>query len=387
MLELQPSAAADRSGSQSPDLPEPPSAQPGLSDFVRLGTLAIITAALVALCLLLIVPFLPGVTWGIALAIIADPIDRAIARRVGNRTVSAVVSTLLVTALILVPGLFVAYRLALETATAAEKLQAATADAGHFANLRDLPGMSQVVPWLDRFGVDLEAQVRSFIGAHTQDVAQLTQGSAAAVVQFLLTIFILYYLFRDRERFLAGLRELLPLSHAETEQVLAGAAGSVHANLRANLITSAIDSTAGGLVFWAVGLPAPLLWSAVMFILALLPILGAGLVWVPAALFLIATGKWLGAAAILTTGTICFIFVDNLLFSRLAGDRMRMHPVLTLVAFLGGIALFGTSGMVLGPAVFAVTLAVIEVWRRRLRRNEVSGGVDHGRLVIVSGDD
>jgi predicted PurR-regulated permease PerM len=382
MQDLQPVASADRPAGDQPPGQHPP----GVSDFVRLGTLAVITAALVVLSLLLIVPFLPGVTWGIALAIIAYPIDRAIARRFGNRTFSAVVSTLLVTALILVPGLFVAYRLAREAATAAEKIQEATSEVGRFKSLAELPGMSQVVPWLDRFGVDLEQQVRSFIGAHTQDVARLTQGSAAAVIQFLLTIFILYYLFRDRERFLDGLRELLPLSRVESDQVFAGAADSVHANLRAAVITSAIDSTAGGLVFWAVGLPAPILWAAVMFILALLPILGAALIWVPAALYLMATGKWLGATAILATGITCFVFVDNLLFSRLAGERMRMHPALTLVAFLGGIALFGTSGMVLGPATFAVTLATIEVWRRRLRRNAAAGINDQGGLVIVSQD-
>lgn len=381
MSELQPAPPPDR--------PKPIAGRglPPLGDFIRLGALAVITAALVVLCLTLIVPFLPGVTWGIALAIIADPIDRAIARRVGNRTLSAVVSTLLVTALILVPGLFVAYRLAMETAVAARQIGAAASDASSFASLADLPGMSRVAPWLDRFGVDLEEQVRSFIGALTQDVARLTQGSAAAVVQFLLTIFVLYYVFRDRERFVEGLRELLPLSRVESDQVFAGAAGSVHANLRAAVITSAIDATAGGLVFWAVGLPAPVLWAAVMFILALLPILGAAMVWVPAALYLLATGRWLGATAIVATGLVCFVFVDNLLFSRLAGDRMRMHPVATLVAFLGGIALFGTAGMVLGPATFAVTLAVIEVWRRRLRRNTPTDAARDAELVIVSSDE
>jgi len=381
MPELEP--VADRLPS-----PEPSGRHfPPVSDFVRLGALAVITAALVALCLRLIVPFLPGVTWGIALAIIADPIDRAMARRIGNRTFSAILSTLLVAALILVPGLFVAYRLAMETATAAKQIQAATADAGRFSSLAELPGMSQVVPWLDRFGVDLEAQVRSFIGAHTQDVAQLTQGSAAAVVQFLLTIFVLYYLFRDRERFLAGLRELLPLTHAECDQVFDGAAGSVHANLRAAVITSAIDSVTFGLTFWAVGLPAPVLWASVMFILALVPILGAALVWIPAALYLLVSGRWPAGAAVVACGLALFIFVDNLLYSRLAGDRMRMHPVAAMIAFLGGIALFGTSGMVLGPATFAVTLAVIEVWRHRMRRNEAAGAADRERLVIVSGDD
>lgn len=380
MSELQPAPPPDR--------PTPIAGRgvPPLGDFVRLGALAVITAALVVLCLTLIVPFLPGVTWGIALAIIADPIDRAIARRVGNRTLSAVVSTLLVTALILVPGLFVAYRLAMETAVAARQIGAAASDASSFASLADLPGMSRVAPWLDRFGVDLEEQVRSFIGALTQDVARLTQGSAAAVVQFLLTIFVLYYVFRDRERFVEGLRELLPLSRVESDQVFAGAAGSVHANLRAAVITSAIDATAGGLVFWAVGLPAPVLWAAVMFILALLPILGAAMVWVPAALYLLATGRWLGATAIVATGLVCFVFNDNLLFSRLAGDRMRMHPVATLVSFLGGIALFGTAGMVLGPATFAVTLAVIEVWRRRLRRNTPTDSARDAELVIMSSD-
>lgn len=378
MSELQPAPPPDR--------PKPIAGRglPPLGDFIRLGALAVITAALVVLCLTLIVPFLPGVTWGIALAIIADPIDRAIARRVGNRTLSAVVSTLLVTALILVPGLFVAYRLAMETAVAARQIGAAASDASSFASLADLPGMSRVAPWLDRFGVDLEEQVRTFIGALTQDVARLTQGSAAAVVQFLLTIFVLYYVFRDRERFVEGLRELLPLSRVESDQVFAGAAGSVHANLRAAVITSAIDATAGGLVFWAVGLPAPVLWAAVMFILALLPILGAAMVWGPAALYLLATGRWLGATAIVATGLVCFVFVDNLLFSRLAGDRMRMHPVATLVSFLGGIALFGTAGMVLGPATFAVTLAVIEVWRRRLRRNAPTDSARDAELVIVS---
>jgi len=368
---------------EPPVLPAPaPTQAPATSDFVRLGALAVITVALVVLCVLLIVPFLPGVAWGVALAIIAYPIDRALVRRFGNRTVSALLSTALVTALILVPGIFVAYRLTLETATAAQHLQEATQQTELKTELAEVPGLSSVLPWLERFGVDVEGEVRKFIGAHTQDVAQLTQGSVAAVVQFLMTIFVLYFLFRDRERFLDGLREMLPLSRNETDQVFAGAADSVHANLRACVITSFIDATAGGLIFWAVGLPAPLLWAAVMFLLAMLPILGAALVWVPAALYLIAIGRVLPGVAILVWGITFFICIDNLLFSRLAGNRMRMHPVITLIAFLGGIALFGVSGMVLGPATFAVTLAVIEVWHRRLSRGNAIVGDERGTIIV-----
>lgn len=363
------SALESPTHSEAPILPGPsPKYAPAASDFVRLGALAVITAALVVLCAYLIVPFLPGVTWGIALAIIAYPVDRWLARHFGNRTVAALLSTVLVTALILVPGLFIAYRLALETATAAKQIQVAAEENRIPTHLAEVPGLGEAVPWLERFGVDLEGEVRKFVGAQTQNVSQLTQGSVGAVVQFLMTIFVLYFLFRDRERFLDGLRELLPLSRAESDQVFDGAAASVHANLRACLITSVIDSTAGGLVFWAVGLPAPMLWASVMFILAMMPILGAAIVWVPAASYLILSGRVGAGLAIFAWGLTFFVLIDNLLFSRLAGKRMRMHPVVTLISFLGGVALFGVSGMVLGPAIFAVTIAVIEVWRRRLRR-------------------
>jgi predicted PurR-regulated permease PerM len=143
------------------------------------------------------------------------------------------------------------------------------------------------------------------------------------------------------------------------------AADSVHANLYADLVTSLIDAATGGLVLWAVGLPSPLLWGVVMFVLSLLPVVGIPVVWVPAAIYLGTSGHMLGAAAVVAWGIAAGVLVDNLLYARLAGDRMRLHQVPTLIAFLGGLAVFGASGMVLGPAILAVTVAVLDVWHRR----------------------
>jgi predicted PurR-regulated permease PerM len=179
-------------------------------------------------------------------------------------------------------------------------------------------------------------------------------------------VFLLYYLFVDRATFLYGLRDLLPLSRSESDQVFARAADSVHANLHATIVTSLIDSAGGGLMFWALGLPAPFLWTAVMFVLSLLPVVGAGLVWVPAVAYLALSGRWLAALALLAWGVLTFIIVDNIVYVRLAGERMRMHAVPALIAFLGGLAVFGVSGMILGPAILAVTVAFLEVWKRRL---------------------
>src|SRR5205085_9831743 len=179
-------------------------------------------------------------------------------------------------------------------------------------------------------------------------------------------VFVLYYLFRDRAQFLRALRGLLPLTRADSDRLFARAADSVHANLYATIVTSAIDAVGGGLMFWALGLPSPVLWGVVMFVLSILPVVGTALVWVPAAAYLAVTGNWLAAVALVVWGIVEFIIVDNIIYVRLAGQRMRMHDVPAMIAFLGGIAVFGLSGMILGPAILAVTTAFLEVWRRRM---------------------
>jgi len=208
------------------------------------------------------------------------------------------------------------------------------------------------------------------------------QGSVAAIAQFLVTVFILYYLFLDRSRFVQVLRELSPLSEAQSNRVIKCAADSVHAGVYATFVTSLIDSVGSGLIFWYVGLPAPLMWAVVMFVLAFLPVAGAGLVWLPAAIYLAVSGRLAGAALVLGWGVLTFIFVDNILYFRMVGNRLRMHPVPALVAFLGGIAVFGMSGMVLGPAIVAVTMAVRDVWQDRAyceEEREANGGTPKRR--------
>jgi predicted PurR-regulated permease PerM len=331
-----------------------------------LFALATVTVGLIALCILLSVPFLPAITWGVALAIMAWPMHRWIRRHIERPTLAAIFSTLAVAVLILVPGFFVVYQLAREAANAAAQTQQQSTGQVVREKMSEVPVLNEAVAWMDRTGIDLEAEVRKIIAAYTQDVAALAQGSVASTIQFLVAVFILFHLFKERGVFLHGLRDLLPLSRAESDEVFGRAADSVHANLYATLITSLVDATGGCLMFWLLGLPAPLLWGVVMFILSILPIVGAGLVWFPAAVYLALTGNWPAALALLGWGLASFVVVDNFLYVRLAGKRMRMHEVPALVAFLGGLAIFGVSGMILGPAIFAIAEALLEVWKKRL---------------------
>ncbi len=118
-------------------------------------------------------------------------------------------------------------------------------------------------------------------------------------------------------------------------------------------------------MFWWLGLPAPLLWGIVMGLLAVVPVLGAFIIWIPAAIFLVLEGS--GGKALLLTlwGGIVVGGIDNLLYPMLVGRRLKMHTVLAFISIVGGLIVFGPSGLILGPVIFIVTRLLLEIWSSR----------------------
>lgn len=328
--------------------------------------LAALTVGLLVLCAVLAYPFLPAVAWGAALGVVAWPLHAWVLRRVvSNRTAAALVSAVVVVAAVVVPSAFVAREVAREAASATDQMREAQARGTLRDRLAGTPVTADLVAWADRTGVDIDAEARKAALAYLGDATALAQGSIMALLQAALAVFILFYMLRDRTELLAAARRLLPMRKAEADRVFDRAAGSVYANLYAALVTSAINAVCGGLMFALLGLPSPVTWGAVMFVLGVLPVLGIFVVWMPAATYLAVSGQWGGAAALTAWGIGSSVVVDTILYTRLVGGRMRLHPVPALVAFIGGIAVFGASGMVLGPAILAVTVAVLEVWHAR----------------------
>jgi predicted PurR-regulated permease PerM len=383
-------------------------APPTMGERYRLFALAAITFGCVVLCFLLAIPFLPAIAWGVALAIISWPMHRWIESAVRRPNIAAFLSTSIVTLLIAGTALYVGYHLAEEGTSAAEqtplvegkdkgtpdggrqdpdqaeqKTDAAepmrAAEAGVRQTLEKVPGLRNIGVWMDRMGIDPEQEIRKFVGSFTRDFSAVANGSVAAIVQFLAAVFLLFFLFRDRQTFLDGVVGLLPLTRVEASRVLTRAADSVHANLYATFLTSLITTTSIGAMFWWLDLPNPMLWTVVMFFLSLLPIVGAGLVWVPAAVYLAMEGRWMAGAVLIGWALLFFVLVDTILYAKIAGPKMRMHETLTLLAFFGGLAFFGISGMILGPAVLAVTAAFVEVWKVRLT------GVDPSPAIVEPG--
>ena len=388
-----------------PIMPTDGEAPPTVGENFRLYALAALTAGVFALCIAVAYPFKEAITWAVAFAIIGMPAHRRLEAAIKRPSVSAFISTTVVAVIIIGMGLLVAYPLgekAPEVAkqagvtpasedgnppndssapkakppresappAAAEKNPEAARETAADAQVRETLGKVPVLNWIaekaDQLGVNLRAQVKGAIANFTQDFSSIASNSAAFAVQFLAALFLLYFFFKDRDEFMHGLRAFLPLTRGEADHIFHRASDSVYANLWATFVTSVVDGVGIGLMFWWLGLPDPFLWSVVMFVLSLLPVVGAGLVWVPAAGYLAVHGQWLSSLILIAWSTMFFILNDNIFYAKLAGPRMRMHEAPALLAFFGGIVVFGISGMVLGPAIWALGMAFLEIWKYRL---------------------
>ena len=204
----------------------------------------------------------------------------------------------------------------------------------------------------------------------TNTAAAVVRGSVTQLMGVLLTFYFLFYFLRDRRLALHALRNLFPLLPDEMDRMFSRFVDTIHATVYGTLIVAAIQGTLSGLMFWILGLPAPLLWGIVMGLLAIIPVLGAFIIWIPAAMWLASQGDW-GKALLLTAwGGIVVAGIDNLIYPILVGNRLQQHTILAFISLVGGLIVFGASGLILGPLALTTTILLLEIRRERKPVNE-----------------
>ena len=335
--------------------------------------LFIATALAFYLCYLLAHPFLPALAWALTLAVIAHPLHEWIARRIFRPNLAAVLAVLLVATTVVAPWLFVTQRLVGETMKVVEIIETEAASGRWQAIIERNP---QLAPILKRIEaqMDLRNAVEGAANLVTERFSSFVGGSVWFLGELLITFFFLFYFLRDRRLALNALKSIIPLSNAENEQVFQRVAETIYATVYGTLAVALVQGFLGGMVFWWLGIAAPFLWGVVMALLAVVPMLGAFVVWLPVAGFLALEGSWGKAFFLIAWGGIVIALVDNLLYPVLVGKRLRLHTLPVFVAMLGGLVVFGASGIILGPVVLAVTAALIEVWRRRTAGGRAAEG-------------
>jgi len=324
--------------------------------------LAAFTGIGILLTLLLALPVLPALAWALALTVIALPMHVRISRTLPWPNISAGISTFAVVAIVLLPMVFVASQVTQEATETSKQVRDLAAEGRIDAAAERVPHGTEALAWA-RQNFDFQAEGRKLADRMLGAPSELARGTTWLVVQILVAVFVLFFAFRDWRHLLAALERLSPLTRVETDRLFGRVSDSIHATVYATVVTGVVQGITGGLMFWLLGLPGPVLWGTVITILGVLPIVGAFLVWVPAAILLILSDRWGAALALATWAVLMSGPILNWMYAWLAGGRMKLHPVPVLVAFVGGIAVFGITGMVIGPAILAVTMGLLDIWR------------------------
>ena len=338
----------------------------------------LLAAALVALylCWLMLEPFIEVLLWAVVLVIVFMPVHRRVRARVGSPGWSAVVSCLLVVFVILVPLTLVSLAIVREVSHIAQGLQAKPGEEGAaqggMSGLLDSSYINSALEWIGQY-VDLSQfnsqqfiaeRLKSLGGAIAGRTLGVVGGVVGIVIEIFFVIFTMYYLFRDGERMREAVYNILPLDDRRAHDIIDRTQEVISASVYGVLVIALIQGTLGGLAFWALGLPSSLLWGVVMVFLSMIPMAGAFIVWVPAALYLVITGAWVKAIILTVWGALVIGSVDNFLRPKLVGEKTRLHELLIFFSVLGGLQVFGVIGLVLGPVVVAITIALLDVLRR-----------------------
>ena len=346
-----------------------PTAAPVVSDWgsrshVQSLVLIAATSLGIYLCYRLALPFLPALTWALTLAILFTPVHRWLEAKLKRANLAAAASILAVGLIVAVPATFLGQRLIMESARGADIIKTKVETGEWRRAIEAQPRIAPLAGWIER-QVDLPGTINSLATWLTTTAGAIVQGSVVQVIGFFLTFYLLFYFLRDRHAALKSLRFLSPLSEADMDRLLGRVEDTVYATVYGTLAVSAVQGLLGGLMFWWLGLPAPLLWGMVMAVLAVVPVLGAFVIWVPAAFFLALEGSW-GKALILTLwGSVIVGGIDNLLLPILVGNRLKLHTILAFLSVVGGLMVFGPSGIILGPVILTITTGLLEFWRHR----------------------
>ena len=334
---------------------------------IRWWMLLAVTAIALYLCWLMLQPFVAVLAWAAVLVIVFYPVHQRLLKRLKKPSLSALLSCLLVILIILVPVVLVTIAVLNEFSGAMNSLQALIA----YLLDPNSPYTGRVLGWASQY-VDIE-QLRS--GQYLFDRLKGVSGQVAgrtlgviggvigALVQMFFVIFTMYYLFRDGDKIFATVRDALPLEQTQATAIMARTRDVIGASVYGVLAIAVVQGTLGGIAFWVLGVPSAIVWGVVMVFLSMIPMLGAFLVWVPAAAYLALTGHPVKALFLVLWGTLVIGMADNFLRPKLVGERTKLHELLIFFAVLGGLQVFGVLGIVLGPVVLAITLALVDVFK------------------------
>lgn len=335
----------------------------------------LLAAGLLYLVYLVFRPFLTAMLWAGVLAVFFFPEHLWLLRRLRRPRLTALLSTVAVATLLAAPLAWLApafINQAVETVSQLPSRQIME----HLVEARDW--ISRNIPGAEFQIEDVTGEAirgaRGRIGAWS---AQLVGNLVEFIIDAIVLLLGLFYLFLDGVRLVGLLRQISPFGGERHDRMMAETIDMISATIRAGLLVAAAQGLLGGLTFAVLGLPSAVFWGVVIAFLSLIPILGAWMVWLPAGVGLLLSGDVGRGVALLIAGLLLISAIDNVLRPVLIAGRSQLNGLLVFVSVLGGMQVFGFIGLVLGPLTVATAVGLIRGYR-----DSVKNGVVHSATEV-----
>lgn len=316
-------------------------------------------------------PFFGAILWAAVIAVVFHPLQIKWTPYFGKRkNLLALTVLFLCTLMVILPLLFVAFSLAQEGANLYQKVQSGELPLNVYIDKFN-GGFPAAQNLLQRLGINLGNLHQQFTNAATEASRYLTtqafsfgQNTAQFLVSFVLMLYLTYFFLRDGEQLLELLIRALPLGDRREHLLLRKVTEVARATVKGNLVVAAVQGALGGFIFWVLDVEAALLWAVVMAFASLLPSVGSALIWAPVAIYFLATGAIWQGIVLIVFGAGVIGLVDNLLRPILVGRSTQIPDYLVLLSTLGGIAIFGLNGFVLGPLIAGAFIVFWDIFIR-----------------------
>ncbi|CAG9166379.1 AI-2E family transporter [Cupriavidus pampae] len=329
-------------------------------------TFLLLLAAVTIAFFWILLPFYGAVFWGAVLAIIFAPLQRRLVARLHGRVnIASLLTLMLVLLLVILPLTLITISLVNEGMNLYDSIRSGQINFGlYFQRAVDaLP--PYVRDLLSRFDVqslsDLQQKLSASAVQTSQFLAQralsIGQNTAHMLIGFGIMMYLLFFLLRDGPQLSRRVRLAVPLSPGHKQHLIKKFTMVVRATVKGNIAVAIVQGTLGGVIFAILGIQGSLLWGAIMAFLSLLPAVGAALIWAPVAVYFLLTGDLVKGFVLIGFGVLVIGMVDNVLRPILVGKDTQMPDYVVLISTLGGMALFGLNGFVIGPLVAALFIA------------------------------
>lgn len=327
--------------------------------------------------LILLAPFSTVLIFAAVLATAFHPVYRAIRKRIKNDSISALITCILITLLIVIPAIVLVFLLAGEAVNLYILLQHKLSQGflnplfqwQHSGPVFDW--YTRVFPGFDPSGWDISGQITSFAkdisSLLISQVQNFVTGILGFFVNFLIMLFAMFYFIKDGGLIIKKIMALSPLPEPYEKKLFSRLRAMTNATLYGTFFTAIVQGFLGGIGFALVGISQPVLWGTVMAFFALAPYVGTAFVWVPAVLILLFTGS-IGQAIFLFFWSLLLVStIDNFLLPYLIGSSAKTYSLLTFLCVIGGIYVWGFPGLVLGPLVLTLLIAMSEIYEAEYR--------------------